>query len=131
MTNVFKLKTIIPTEHEEQKALFDWQRAHLGRFPELSMLFAIPNQAPGSGGHRLRQYYASEGMQKGVPDMFLAVPRKGYHGLFIELKRTRREKPAPEQMEWLDRLAEQGYQSAICHGCDSAIETITNYLREK
>lgn len=30
-------------EHYEQVALFDWARQAEGRFPELGLLFAVPN----------------------------------------------------------------------------------------
>ena len=131
MTNAFKLKPVIPTEHEEQKALFQWKEANLRRIPEIDMLFAIPNQAPGSGGYALRQYYKSEGLCNGVPDVQLAVARNGYHGLFIEVKRTTKDKPTADQIDWIERLTQQGYQACICYGCDDAIQTITSYLNER
>jgi len=31
------------SEHTEQVALFDWARLFGGRYPELALLFAIPN----------------------------------------------------------------------------------------
>jgi len=31
------------SEHEEQKKLFQWARLSEGRWPELALLFAIPN----------------------------------------------------------------------------------------
>ena len=33
----------IPTEAEEQIALFEWARLQTGRFPELALLYHVPN----------------------------------------------------------------------------------------
>lgn len=98
-----------------------------GRWPELSLLFAIPN------GARVRPSVAlklkAEGLKRGVPDMLLPVARGGYHGLFIELKDD--EKPSrvsPEQREWLRQLAAQGYAAYVCKGADEAWGALMGYL---
>jgi hypothetical protein len=62
-----------------------------------------------------------------VPDLCLPVPRLGFHGMFIELK-TGKNKPSPEQAEFLDTLAEQGYYAAVCWGAEEAIREIKEYL---
>jgi len=68
-----------------------------------------------------------EGQKKGVPDLVLACPRNGYHGLFIELK-TAKGRVSPEQSEWLQQLSEQGYRAEVCRGADAAIKTLQEYL---
>jgi len=115
----------VPTEHEEQKAVIKWfdlQHAeHRGR------LLAIPN-----GGERnaiVAAKLKAEGVRKGVPDLLLPVARQGFHGLWIELKRTKGSKLSPEQDDWLGYLAKQGYMAVICKGADSAREAIGIYLR--
>ncbi len=122
----------VPTEHEEQVALFQWAEANEGAMPELALLFAVPN-----GGYRPMATAAmlrEEGVKAGVPDCFLAVPRpgvngKGYHGLFLELKRRDRSNHAtPLQKEWIDRLSQYGYKAVVCYGAQEAIKTITDYL---
>ena len=121
-----------PTEHEEQVALFQWADAHEAQYPSLSMLAAIPN-----GGYRPMTTAAmlkAEGVKAGYPDCFLAVPRpgvngKGYHGLFLELKRSDHSNHAtPLQKEWIDRLRQWGYQAVICYGAQEAIYVIKTYL---
>ena len=74
-----------PTESQEQKALFDWWRAYARNTP-LVMLH-IPNGGARNAitGARMK----AEGVTAGVPDILLAVPRQGCHGLWIELKRRK------------------------------------------
>jgi len=123
---------ITPTEHEEQVALFQWAAANEERYPGLANLFSVPN-----GGYRPMVTAAqlkAEGQKPGVPDCFLAVPRpgvngKGYHGLFLELKRSDRSNHAtPLQKEWIERLRQWGYQAVVCYGAQEAIEVIKTYL---
>lgn len=51
------------------------------------------------------------GYKKGFPDIFIAEPRKQYHGLFIELKY--KNKPTKEQKDWKIALESKGYRSLI------------------
>lgn len=122
----------VPTEHEEQVALFQWAEANEARHPQLMNLYSVPN-----GGYRPMTTAAqlkAEGQKPGVPDCFLAVPRpgvngKGYHGLFLELKRSDRSNHAtPLQKEWIDRLNQYGYKAVVCYGAQEAIDTIKAYL---
>lgn len=69
------------------------------------------------------------GMQKGFPDLFLAVPRGVYHGAMIEMKSTRKgAKPSPEEEEMLGLLSGQGYFCAVCYGFDSFRKIVPRYL---
>ena len=117
----------VPTEHEEQVALFQWAAANEAQYPSLAMLAAIPN-----GGYRPMTTAAmlkAEGVKAGYPDIILDVARGPYHGLRIELKRADRSNHATkEQREWLARLAFEGYQVAVCYGAQEAIKVITDYL---
>ena len=95
-----------------------------GRLPHIERMFAVPN-----GGKRnisVARKMKAEGLKPGVPDIFLPVARGGYHGLFIEMK-YRTNKPSDLQVKWLDYLASAGYCTAVCWGCDDAIETIQDY----
>jgi len=117
---------IIPTEHQEQKAVVEWALWHELQHPELKMLFAIPNgtyKSKAASG-----MFKAEGLKKGVPDLMLAVARKGYHGLFIEMKRLKGGVVSKEQVWWLNALSEQGYRVATCRGYDQAINIIKDYL---
>ena len=113
------------SEHHEQKALMDWSALHTGRYPELALLFAIPNGGKRDPATAVR--LQAEGVKPGVPDVCLPVARQGWHGLFIELKYGR-NKPEPRQLEWLERLTEQGYLAIVCWGWQEAVEAVKEYL---
>lgn len=91
-------------------------------------LAAVPN-----GGHRHKAVAGklkAEGVRSGFPDLMLLTPRNDYHGLVIELK-TKTGKATPAQLDWLNWLADQGYQAVLCKGFDAAKQTIVEYLGPK
>lgn len=77
-----------------------------------------------SGGARLK----AMGMQTGFPDLFLAVPRRGMHGLFIEMK-SATGRLEPSQREMLALLSEQGYATAVCRSLDDFQRVTDSYLQ--
>ena len=77
-----------------------------------------------SGGARLK----AMGMQTGFPDLFLAVPRRGMHGLFIEMK-SETGRLEPSQREMLALLSEQGYATAVCRSLDDFQHVTDSYLQ--
>lgn len=118
---------LIPSEHDEQVALFKWAALRQARYPELALMFAIPN-----GGARHPAVAAKllkEGVKAGVPDICLPVARGGFHGLFIELKRLRGGTASQFQRAWILELTKKGFVAEICRGCDAAIVAIESYLR--
>lgn len=116
----------VPTESAEQQALFQWAEVMSTRWPELKLLYHIPNEGKRSRktGARLK----AEGLRTGVPDICLPVARGTNHGLYIELKRVKGSRVTPDQIRWIDELLAQGYAAAVCRGCDEAISMITAYL---
>lgn len=121
------------TEHAEQVAVIDWCMMNMRRHPELDLLFAIPNGAMLGGGRigaiRMNALKA-EGLRPGVPDLFLPVARRGYHGMFIEMK-TSKGKPSDNQLEFIRAVEVQGYFCAVCYGADEAINIIEWYMKGK
>ena len=117
---------MIPTEHAEQVKVIAWADIAKGRWPELGLLFAVPNGANKSIAAAMK--FRREGLKKGVPDLCLPVPRAGFHGCFVEMKRQKGGSNSPEQRAWLEALKEQGYHAVRCNGADAAIATITQYL---
>ena len=118
----------IPHEANEQEALFDWARLMRGKYPELDLLYHIPN-----GGSRNRLEAANlkhQGVKAGVPDLCLPVARGRYHGLYIEMKYGK-NKTSEEQNKWLDALAWQGHAVAVCYGWEKAQQLIVKYLSLK
>lgn len=116
----------VPLESNEQQTLVAWAKRHEEEWPELRMLYHIPNEGKRSrkNGARLK----AEGLKSGVPDICLPVARGGHHGLYIELKRRKDSEVTKEQLEWIADLVAQGYVAAVCRGCDEAISLITRYL---
>lgn len=116
---------MIQHEANEQEALFRWAAFVRGRFPEIDLLYHIPN-----GGSRNRIEAANlkrQGVKAGVPDLCLPVARGGFHGLYIEMK-AGKNTTTDKQDEWLSALQCQGYAVAVCYGWERAAEVITKYL---
>lgn len=116
----------VPTESNEQQALFDWAARLEYKWPELALLFHIPNEGKRSKitGARMKR----EGLRSGVPDICLPVARNGSHGLYIELKRRKDSRVTKDQLDWIEALVAEGYMAAVCRGCDEAIALIEGYL---
>lgn len=117
-----KNKKTVPTEHQEQCAVIAWCDQH----PVAKHIFAIPNGANKSPASAAK--FKREGLRKGVPDLFLPVASRGFHGLFIEMKRVEGSRATMEQVEWATRLTVFGYDYQLCYGADEAIEAIGRYL---
>lgn len=113
-------------EDEHQAALFRWAGLMQRQWPELRWLHHVPNgglRSPRTAARLQRQ-----GVRKGVPDICLPVPRRGYHGLYCELKRPGRHSVSPAQREWLQALAEHGYFAVVAVGWEEARAQIVGYL---
>lgn len=127
MTNEKTLSRCPPIQHEanEQEALFNWTAFVHGKFPEVDLLYHIPN-----GGSRNRLEAANlkrQGVKAGVPDLCLPVARGGFHGMYIEMKYGK-NKASKDQEQWLCELRKQGYVAVVCYGWEQAAEMITKYL---
>ena len=61
------------TELTEQQAVMEWAEYQTGRYPELKLLYHIPNEGKRSvvNGANLKK----AGLKKGVPDLCLPVAR--------------------------------------------------------
>lgn len=116
-----------PTESAEQQALFRWVAWQRGKYPELDLLYHVPNGGSRSKAEAGR--FKAEGVKSGVPDICLPVARGGYHGLYIELKRQRGSKTSGNQAAWIKDLSDQGYYTEVCKGWENAATVILNYLR--
>ena len=116
------------TESQEQIQIFEWAALMVNKIPELAELWHCPN-----GSHRHKAVAAKlrrEGVKAGIPDIFLLVPKNGFHGLAIELKANGKH-PTKAQKEWLERLVKNGYLAVVCHGFEDARDMILDYLNEK
>lgn len=118
------------SEATEQVRLMNWAKFYEKDFPELGLLYHVPN-----GGSRDRREAANlkaQGVKAGVPDLFLPVAKAGKYGLYIEMK-WGKNKTTEKQDWWIKQLREQGYAVEICRGADEAMDVIAEYMgiREK
>lgn len=116
------------SERAHQTALFCWAAIEAQNIPELTLMFAIPN-----GGERniiVATQMKAEGVKRGVPDIFLPVPRGSYSGLFIELKKVG-GKVSSEQTHYLVELKRQGFACTVCVGWEQARDAILAYMNWK
>lgn len=114
------------SEASEQITLIQWCDINRCKYPELGLIFHIPN-----GGKRNKLEaikLKKEGVKAGVPDLFLPVARRGYNGLFIELKYGR-NKATAKQREWIIALNKQGYHAVVCNGFEEAKTIIEEYIK--
>lgn len=94
----FKLtapKPPVPTEYEEQSALIEWADLASKKWPALRWLHSINNGAYVSIGVAVKLKKA--GTRRGIPDLMLPVAHGGFHGLYVELKRTKGGHVDPDQ----------------------------------
>lgn len=141
------------SEHEEQVELFRWtaEVAYAGfdlvmsgakkpysnvllqPVPSLRLLHAIPNGGARGNDSRTNMIRGAmlkaEGVRKGVPDIFLPVPKQKYHGLYIEMKVSDRSKgrPSQEQLDFIKEVEMLGYKCHICYGAEEAKQAIYDY----
>jgi len=99
-----------------------------GKYPMLNMLHCSLN------GVKLSKSQAKiakgQGMLSGVPDLFLPVPKNGFHGLFIEMKSDKGR--VTENQHWFLTNAESlSYKTVICYSAKEAISAIQAYYDEE
>lgn len=111
-----------PTEQQEQRVVVEWLHWH-------GVLFAHPP----NGGYRTKAeagIFKAMGTSSGLPDLLIfdAPPSDiGRRGAAIELKRQRGGRVSEAQSEWLDRLKQRGWATAVCKGADEAIRQLTEW----
>ena len=112
-------------ENQHQAAVIKWSLCVRGKYPELKLLYHVPNERKCSAveGANLKR----AGVKRGVPDLCLPVARGKYHGLYMEMK-DETGKESSEQAWWREELTAQGYFSTTCHGWEPAVKVIEWYL---
>ncbi|NLT08198.1 MAG: VRR-NUC domain-containing protein [Ruminococcus sp.] len=113
-------------EEAEQVTLFQWAELAKMKYPELELMYHIPNEGKRSPvmGARMKR----AGLKNGVPDVCLPTAHGGYIGLYIEMKYGN-NKPTESQKKWLRALREQGHMTAICYSWEEAKRLIEQYLK--
>jgi VRR-NUC domain len=111
---------LIPSEDHEQAKLVVWMTKQNIKF------YAIPNG--GKRGMMEAIKFKRTGVQSGVPDICIPIPSGGYHGCYIEMKKSKGGKLGDNQAYWLEFLTNHGYYACVAHGFDEAKEIVTHYL---
>lgn len=119
------MRCVESNEENEQITLFQWAEFAAVRYPELELMYHVPNEGKRSvrTGSRLKK----AGLKSGVPDIVLPVARGRYIGLYIELKYGK-NKVTENQKNWLRALSEQNHYTAVCYGWEQAKDVIEEYL---
>jgi hypothetical protein len=123
------MMNITPKEDSEQAMLFNWAKMARGKYPELDLMYAIPN-----GGYRsikTAKLMKATGVKAGIPDICLPVARHGFHALYIEMKRKKGGALSHEERLWLDYLKSVGYLAVCCKGFEQASFVIKKYLNKE
>ena len=118
----------VPSEADEQKALFEWAEWAKGKYPALALLHHIPN-----GGSRNlveARHLKEQGVRAGVPDICLPVPNPFHSALYIELKRRKGGRVSDDQRGWIAALNRVGNLAVVCKGWEEARDVILEYLRQ-
>lgn len=115
------------TELTEQQAVIEWCEWMSAKYPELKTIYHITNEGKRSksGGAAL----VAAGLKKGVPDLCLPVARGIYNALYIEMKKSRKERCTKDQREFQALLAAEGNFCAVAYGANEAIWLIEQYLK--
>lgn len=110
----------VPPERHEQKVFVTWLAKK-----------QIPYYASANGGSRNSLEAVNlkrSGVQAGVPDICILIPKAPYHGLYIEMKRRKGGTISAAQRYWLALLNQQGYRALVANGADEAIKFTEEYL---
>lgn len=108
----------------EQAKVIAWARANERNYPYLQLLHCSLNGVKMTKAQAGRAI--AQGMLSGVPDLFLPVPKNGYHGLFIEMKYGS-NKVTENQEKFLQNAANVGYAVSVCYSANEAIKRIEDY----
>lgn len=115
-----KLKLAVPSEDQEQIVAATWLRKNNILF------YHIPNGGKRSLSEGAK--FKAMGLQAGVPDICVPMARRGYHGLYIELKRKWHSVVSEKQQFWLEALAKEGYCTHVAYGSEDLIRLVKQYL---
>jgi hypothetical protein len=93
----------------------------------LQYIFAIPN---GITSNPIAKKLAKQnGLLCGVCDVFVSIPNKKYHGLYIEFK-TKTSRLSKEQEIFISNVKVKGYDVVIMRDCNEAYNYLIKYLGE-
>ena len=116
-------------EHSRiQKACVKWFKYQYS--DKKNLLFSITNGIPISDKNIRTKIYnrlIAEGLQPGVPDLFLSVGNSIYNGLYIEIK-SKTDRLRKVQADMIRELESENYKCIIVRSLDEFMEVIKEYL---
>lgn len=107
-------------ERVHQQALVKWLRLRQVAF------CAIPNE--GKRSNMQGAVMKSMGLTAGVSDLFIAEPRQGSAGFWVELKAPGNI-PSDSQYEWLFKMRNKGYKAEWYDHWEKARLAIEEYIK--
>jgi len=121
-------------ESDQQALYFEWFRLQFPQYDELA--WSSPNSFFGGGQKNkwgMIAKFKKEGWVKGIPDVTVAVPASGYHGLYLEFKDVKKTEShvTPEQKAKLKALEAVGYRATWCAGFEEAKKITLDYFGSK
>lgn len=121
--NDMRKQTTPLSESQIQHDCLTWFRL---QYPKLaSLLFAVPNGGRRDAKTGARMRY--EGVQRGVADLLLIVPKKGYASLCIEMK-TPKGVQSKFQKEWQRKAEKYHNKYVVCHSLQEFMNEVNSYL---
>ena len=97
-------------------------------FPTLPdrLLFAVPN---GGSRHKIEAANMKrQGVKRGIADVILQVPKKGYASLCLEFK-TPTGRQSDEQKEYQRQVEMAGSKYVVVRSVQQAIKVVSEYLK--
>lgn len=116
-------QTTPQSESQIQHDCLTWFRL---QYPKLALLmFAVPNggRRDAKSGARMK----NEGVIKGVSDLILLIPKKGYASLCIEMK-TPKGVQSDNQKEWQREAEKYRNRYVVCHSLQEFMNEVNSYL---
>ena len=111
------------SESQIQHDCLTWFRL---QYPNLALLlFAVPNGCRRDAKTGARMRY--EGVIKGVADLMLLIPKKGYASLCIEMK-TPKGVQSKFQKEWQREAEKYRNKYVVCRSLQEFIYEVNSYL---
>ena len=111
---------IVPSEQDEQFRAHAW----------LAKNGIVHHHSPNGGARDWREgaKFKRMGTSAGFPDFVIPYARKGYHGLYIELKRVSGGKLSDVQVWWRDFLIKEGHAWFEAKGAGELIKIVSDYM---
>lgn len=113
------------SEDDLQRACVKWVQLYHPQLWEAKRLFHIPNG--GKRDAREAAKFKELGVQAGVSDLLLTIPRGKWNGMFIELKVG--NNGLSQHQKVFIAAHEKDYYTAIVRSLDEFIREIENYLK--